>query len=66
MRGLMVDAWLPDLSNPSADKRINAAKELGNMGPAAKSALPALEKLASDKNPSVAAAAKSAIAAIRK
>jgi len=36
------------------------------MGPAAKSALPALEKAAKDKNKDVSSAAKQAIAAIRK
>jgi hypothetical protein len=64
MGGLMVDTWKSDLTSPSADKRILAAKELGNMGPSAKSALPALQKMASDRNSQVAAAAKAAISKI--
>lgn len=66
MGGLMVDTWKADLTNPSADKRILAAKELGSMGPSAKSALPALQKMASDRNSQVAAAAKAAISKINR
>lgn len=62
----MVDAWKQDLASSSSDKRIRAAKELANMGSSAKSALPALETMAGDRNPQVAAAAKAAIAAIRR
>jgi hypothetical protein len=66
MGNLMVDAWKQDLADKSPDKRIRAARELGNMGSSAKSALPALQKAAGDKNKDVAAAAKAAIAAIGK
>ncbi len=64
MRVLMVDAWKTDLSSTSPDKKIRACEELGNMGSSAKSVLPDLQKIASDRNPKVAAAAKAAIAAI--
>lgn len=64
MGGLMVDSWKADLSSPSAEKRILAANELGSMGSSAKSALPALQKLAGDRNSQVAAAAKAAISKI--
>ena len=66
MGNMLVDAWKQDLGDKSAEKRIRAARELGNMGPAAKSTLPALQKMAGDKNPQVAAAAKAAITAIGK
>ena len=66
MGNLMVDAWKQDLADTSPDKRIRAARELGNMGSAAKSALPALQKAAGDKNKDVAAAAKAAITSIGK
>jgi len=64
--GMMAKEWAKDLGDASAEKRVRAAQELANMGPAAKSALPALEKAARDKNGEVSAAAKRAIAAIRK
>jgi hypothetical protein len=64
MGGLMVDSWKADLSNPSAEKRILAANELGSMGPSAKAALSALQTMAGDRNPQVAAAAKAAISKI--
>lgn len=63
---LMVPEWIKDLGDKSADKRLRAAQELGNMGPAAKAALPALEKAARDKDSRVSAAAKKAIAAIKR
>lgn len=63
---MMAKEWAKDLSDKSPEKRARAARELGNMGPAAKSALPALEKAAKDKNKDVSSAAKQAIAAIRK
>ena len=66
MGNLMVDAWKQDLADKSPDKRIRAARELGNMGSSAKAALPALQKAAGDKNKDVAAAAKAAIASISK
>jgi len=62
---VLVPSYIEDLKTGSAAKKITAARELGNMGPNAKSALPALEKLAADKNPDVKAAAKSAVAAIK-
>ena len=63
---MMAKEWTKDLGDKSAEKRIRAANELGNMGKAATSALPALERAAKDKDPKVASAAKDAIAAIRK
>jgi hypothetical protein len=63
---MMAKEWAKDLSDKSPEKRARAARELANMGPAAKSALPALEKAAKDKNKDVSSAAKQAIAAIRK
>lgn len=63
---MMAKEWEKDLGDPAPEKRARAARELGNMGPAAKSALPALEKAARDSNGEVSAAAKQAIAAIRK
>lgn len=63
---MMAKEWAKDLGDKSPEKRARAAKELANMGPAAKTALPALERAAKDKNKDVAAAAKQAIAAIRK
>ena len=63
---MMAKEWAKDLGDKSPEKRARAAKELANMGPAAKSALPALERAAKDGNKDVAAAAKQAIAAIRK
>lgn len=66
MGNVLVNAYIDDLKNPSADKKIGAANELGNMGSGAKAALPVLEKLVGDKNPKVSAAAKAAVAAIRK
>lgn len=63
---MMAKEWAKDLSSKSPEKRTRAARELANMGPAAKSALPALEKAAKDTNKDVAAAAKQAIAAVRK
>jgi hypothetical protein len=47
------------------DPRIVAAQRLGAMGPAAKDALPHLEKLTKDKNPNLAKAAQEAIAKIK-
>jgi hypothetical protein len=66
MGNLMVDAWQNDLGDTSPAKRIKAARELGNLGSSAKSALPALQKAAGDTNKDVAAAAKAAITAIGK
>lgn len=66
MGTLVVDEWKKDLSSSSSDKQILAANELGSMGAKAKSALPDLQKLASNRNPKVAAAAKEAIARINR
>lgn len=66
MGGLLLDAYIDDLKSPSAEKRINAARELANMGSGAKKAVPVLEKMAADKDSKVAAAAKQALTSIRK
>jgi hypothetical protein len=63
---LDADAWITDLDSSSPQTRITAAKQLGNMGKGAQSALPKLEKLAKDKDAGVAKAAQQAIQAIRK
>lgn len=62
---MMAKEWTKDLGDKSAEKRVRAANELANMGKAATSALPALERAAKDKDSKVSAAAKQAIAAIR-
>jgi hypothetical protein len=61
-----VDAYIDDLNSPAADKKINAARELANMGSGAKKAVPALERMAADKDKKVSEAAKKALASIRK
>lgn len=66
MGSLLVASYIDDLKSPQAQKRIRAAEELGNMGDGAKSALPALQKLTSDKDPKVSAAARQAITSIKK
>jgi HEAT repeat protein len=66
MGGLLLASYVEDLKSPTAAKRIKAAEELGNMGQDARSAIPALEKLASDKDAKVSKAAKSALTNIRK
>jgi len=63
---MMAKEWTKDLGDKSPEKRLRAANELANMGKAATSALPALERAAKDNDPRVASAAKDAIAAIRK
>jgi hypothetical protein len=63
---LEADTWITDLDSKSPQTRITAAKQLGNMGKSAQSALPKLEKLAKDSNAEVATAAKNAIKSIRK
>jgi hypothetical protein len=63
---LSADAWIADLDSTSPKSRLTAAKQLGNMGSNAKSALPKLEKLTKDPDAQVAAAAKQAIQSIRK
>ena len=64
--GMMAKEWAKDLTATSPEKRVRACKELANMGPAASSAVPALQRAAKDKNPAVSSAARDAIAAIRK
>lgn len=63
---LEADSWITDLDSKEPKTRLTAAKQLGNMGKSAQSALPKLEKLTSDADPEVAKAAKAAIASIRK
>jgi HEAT repeat protein len=48
------------------DSRLLAAVFLGKIGPPAVAALPALQKLTTDKDPAVSSAAKAAIASITK
>jgi len=66
MTGLLVDGYIADLSGADRAKRITAARELGSLGSQARKALPALEKLAADKDDEVRAAATRAIADIRR
>lgn len=63
---LAADEWITDLDSSSSQTRLTAAKQLGNMGKSAQSALPKLEKLTKDPDPAVAAAAQQAIKSIRK
>ena len=66
MGNLLLDSYIQDLGSGQLDTRLRAARELGNMGADAKKALPALEKMAGDKNAKASGAAKEAIAAIRR
>lgn len=66
MGNLLLASYIEDLQSPTASKRVKAAQELGNMGKGAATAIPALEKLTSDKDAKVSAAAKTALANIRK
>jgi hypothetical protein len=66
MGTLLLDSYVKDLDSPSAQTRARAARELGNMGGDAKSAVPKLEKLAGDKDAAVSTAAKQALKSIRK
>lgn len=62
LAGLMsMDEYVADLDHASADRRIEAVKRLGAIGPSAKSALQKLEKLAADDDAKMAAAAQAAI-----
>lgn len=63
---LAADEWITDLDSKEPKTRLTAAKQLGNMGKNAKSALSKLEKLTSDPDPEVAKAVKQAITAINK
>ncbi|HEY4310785.1 MAG TPA: hypothetical protein VGN12_15145 [Pirellulales bacterium] len=47
------------------DIRIPAAKRLGDIGPQAKEAIPALEKMAKDKDPAAKQAAEEALAKLK-
>lgn len=66
MGGILLDSYVKDLASPDAAKRIKAAEELANMGGDAKKAVPALERLAGDKDAKVSAAARRALGAITK
>jgi hypothetical protein len=66
MGNLLVDGYIDDLKKGAAKKKINAAKELGNMGASAKEAIPALEALVKDGDAKVREAAQQAIKSIRK
>jgi hypothetical protein len=66
MGGLLVEGYIADLKGSAKDKRIQAARELAEMGSEAKKALPALEAMAADRDPAVSEAAKRALAAIRR
>ncbi|MFN7812499.1 MAG: hypothetical protein ACK5SI_07545 [Planctomycetia bacterium] len=62
LEGLMaMDEYVKDLDHASPEKRIEAVKRLGAVGPSAKSALPKLEKLAAGDDAKLAAAAQAAI-----
>jgi hypothetical protein len=63
---LAADEWITDLDSKEPKTRLTAAKQLGNMGKNAKSALSKLQKLTNDPDPEVAKAVKQAIAAISK
>jgi len=66
MANLLIDGYIADLKQGPVAKQITAARELGNMGATAKSALPALEPLARHADASLSAAAKQAITSIKK
>jgi hypothetical protein len=65
MGNLLLDSYIEDLGGHSVENRLRAARELAAMGGDAKKALPALEKMAADRNPQLSSAAKEAAAAIR-
>jgi hypothetical protein len=66
MTNLLLPSYIDDLKTGSAEKKIFAAKELGNMGASAKSALSALQALKGDADSKVSAAAAEAIRSISK
>lgn len=66
MANLLIDGYIADLKQGPVTKQITAARELGNMGATAKSALPALEPLARHADANLSAAAKQAIQSIKK
>lgn len=63
---MLMASYIDDLKSGSATKQVTAANELANMGSKATSALPTLEQLVKNDDEGVSAAAKAAIAAIRK
>lgn len=65
MGNLLVEGYIGDLKNGSTDSRIAAARELANLGSAARAALPALEPLAKHADAKLSAAAAAAIKAIK-
>ena len=66
MANLLIDGYIADLKQGPVAKQITAARELGNMGTTAKSALPALEPLARHADANLSKAAKQAIQSIKK
>lgn len=66
MTNLLLPSYIDDLKAGSAEKKIFAAKELGNMGASAKSAISALQALKGDADSRVSAAAAEAIRSISK
>lgn len=66
MANLLIDGYIADLKQGPVAKQITAARELGNMGATAKSALPALEPLARHADAGLSDAAKKAIQSIKK
>ncbi len=60
-----VNKLVEQLASDDAFVRLKAARSLGTLGPAAQSALPALEKLAQDPDEDVRAVAKAAVQKIR-
>lgn len=66
MANLLIDGYIADLKQGPVAKQITAARELGNMGATAKSALPALEPLARHSDSALSKAATQAIKSIRK
>jgi hypothetical protein len=66
MANLLIDGYIADLKQGPVAQQITAARELGNMGATAKSALPALEPLARHADSGLSKAAKEAIQSIKK
>jgi hypothetical protein len=66
MGDMLLKSYIADLKSTSKQKQLTAARELGNMGPTASGAVPALEKLAGGGDAEVRAAAKAAVTAIKR
>ena len=66
MGNLLLDSYITDLKQGPVKSQIFAAKELGNMGAGAKSALPALQALTNHADAKLSATAKQAIQSIKK